>query len=240
MSPALTLAIGDLADRRILAILLRSLLLTLLIFAALGSLAVWALQGVDPCGWIGDDSCPLGLAGGSFGALALIALAIWLLFPAVALGVISAYMDRVISVVEARHYPQAAAAARPMGIARGAWLGLASALRVLLYNLIALPFYLLLLVTGIGPLILFVIVNGAAFGHDLGAMVALRHGDRISRRAWLRATRGDRWAIGAAMTALFLVPIVNLIAPILGAAAITHLHNRRTRFETLPSRNTPL
>ena len=29
------------------------------------------------------------------------------------------------------------------------------------------------------------------------------------------------------MTALFLVPFANLVAPIIGAAAITHLYNSR-------------
>ncbi|KKC27495.1 EI24 domain-containing protein, partial [Sphingomonas sp. SRS2] len=93
-------------------------------------------------------------------------------------------------------------------------------------NLVALPFYVLLLVTGIGPLILFVLVNGAAFGRDLGEMVAARHGDRASRRAWLAGSRGGRMLIGSMVTALFLVPFANLIAPVLGVAMTTHFYMR--------------
>ena len=226
MIRSLFLALGDLADPRILGILVRSLLITLLIFIGLGVLLGWALDGVDPCGWFGEGGCALGPSASSFGALLLTLLGLWLLFPAVAIGVISAYMDRIVAVVEAKHYPLAAAGARPLGLAAGAALGLRSTLRVLLYNLIALPLYLVLLVTGIGAIVAFVIVNGLAFGRDLGEMVAVRHGDRATRRAWLRATRADRALIGAAVTGIFLVPFVNLLAPVLGAAMTAHLYHR--------------
>ena len=86
--------------------------------------------------------------------------------------------------------PEAAAQARPFNTLSGIALGLRSASRVLIYNLIALPLYVVLLVTGVGTLILFVVVNGIAFGRDLGEMIASRHGDRPSRHAWLGMTRG--------------------------------------------------
>ena len=106
-------------------------------------------------------------------------------------------------------------------------MGLKSAGRVLLFNLIALPFYVMLIFTGIGPLVLFVIVNGLAFGRDLAELAAARHGDRVSRRAWLKATRGEQGLLGTLVSAMFLVPFVNLIAPIVGAAMAIHLYNRR-------------
>lgn len=226
MITAFALALGDLADRRILAILAKSLLITLAIFVGLAALTGWALTGSDSCAWIGLGSCTFGAFEGGFSALLVLALGLWFLFPAVALGVITGFMDPMIAAVEARHYPEAAALARPLGIARGLWLGLASGLRLLVYNLLAAPFYLLLLVTGVGPLLLFVAVNGAAFGRDLGLMVASRH-RRHDRRAWLRATRGDRLILGGIVTALFLLPFLNLLAPVLGAAAVTHLYHRR-------------
>jgi uncharacterized protein involved in cysteine biosynthesis len=157
----------------------------------------------------------------------LTALAIWLLFPAVALGVISAYSDQIIAAVEARHYPVALEIARPMGAIDGMLLGLRSSGRLILYNLVALPLYLLLLVTGIGTLIAFLLINGIAIGRDFGEMAAARHGDRASRHAWLRNTRGDRALIGILAAAIFLVPIANLLAPVIGAAMAAHLYHRR-------------
>jgi CysZ protein len=222
------LALDDLGDRRVLGIVGRSLVVTLLVFAAIGLLLGWALYGADPCGWWSDDdSCPLGGGTSSFGAFLLTAIGVWFLFPAIAIGVISAYMDRIVAVVEARRYPEALASARPLGVARGALLGLKSSLRVILYNLIALPFYLLLLVTGVGTVLLFVAVNGVAFGRDLGEMVAARHLDVGATRVWLRTTRGDRALTGMIVTGVFLLPIVNLLAPVLGAAMATHLFHKR-------------
>jgi len=230
MIRALFLAFDDLGDRRILAILGRSLLVTLLIFVVLGVALGVVLNGFDPCSLLSDDdSCPLGGSTSGFGAFLLTAVLGWFLFPAIAIGVISAFMDRIVAVVEARHYPAALATARPLGWAQGAWLGARSSARVILYNLIASPFYLLLLVTGVGTILLFVAVNGVAFGRDLGEMVASRHGDRASRKAWLAATRGQRAAMGAIVTGVFLVPIVNLLAPVLGAAMATHLYHGARR-----------
>lgn len=235
MLRALPLSLADLAQPRIVAILIRSLLITLLIFVLLGFLAVWALDGTDPCSLLSIDSCEMGLAASGLGALLLTALGLWLLFPAVALGVIAAYSDRVIAAVEAIHYPAAAAIARPTGWGAGLVLGLRSAVRLLLYNVVALPFYLLLLITGIGPLVLFVIVNGVAIGRDLGEMVAARHGDPALRGVWLRSTRVERAAIGIIVTAIFLIPVVNLVAPMLGATMATHLFHRDDPYRSTPS-----
>lgn len=230
MLRAVSLSFAQLGDPAIVRILVRSLAITLLLFAGLGVLLGWALTGTDPCDWVGADSCPLGASGSSLGAVLLTALALWLLFPAVALGVVSAYMDRIVHAVEARHYPDAARAARPLGVLRGALLGLRSSLRLLVYNLVALPFYILLLVTGVGTLLLFVAVNGVAFGRDLGEMVAARHLGAAETKAWLGRTKGSRAVLGAGVTALFLVPVVNLLAPVLAAAMATHLfHETRQR-----------
>lgn len=220
---------ADLADPRILGILLRSLLVTLLIFAVLGIGIGWLLDGRDICGWIGEDSCILGTPASAFGAFMLTALAMWFLFPAIALGVICAYVDRISAIIEAKHYPLAAASARPPGLVRSALIGLRSAVRVLLYNLVALPLYILLLVTGVGTLVAFILVNGIAFGRDLGEMVAARHGDRVSRREWLQGSRMGRALIGMAVTALFLIPFANLLAPILGAVMTTHYYHATAR-----------
>jgi CysZ protein len=221
----ISLSLVDLTEARILAILFRSLFVSLLIFLVLGLVAVWMLSGSDPCAWAGQ-SCELGLSASGLGALLITVVGIWLLFPAVALGVIAAYSDRIVATVEAIHYSEAAVNARPVGMARGALLGLRSAARLLLYNLVALPFYILLLVTGVGTIILFILVNGVAIGRDFGEMVAVRHGDAKLHGSWLRATRSERAAIGIIVTAIFLVPLVNLVAPLLGATMATHLFHR--------------
>jgi len=225
MLRALGLGVSDLSNGRILAILLQALAVSVVVFLFIGALLFWLLAGSDPCSLVGIDSCPLDIGTGAIGAAGLTVLAAWFLFPAVAIGVITTFADRIGAAVEERHYPEAAEEARPIGIAGGAAMGLKSAGRLILYNVVALPFYLLLLVTGIGPFILFVIVNGVAFGRDVAELAAARHGDRNSRREWLKDTRWQQHLIGVAVSILFLIPFANLLAPVIGTAAAIHLFN---------------
>ena len=225
MIRALGLAIVDLATARVLAIMLQAVAISLAFFALLAGALVWLLSGADPCVFLGLSSCPLGIGGGTIGGIVLTVLAAWFLYPAVAIAVITTFADRIAAAVEERHYPEAAKFARRTGAASGLVIGLKSAARLVLFNLVALPFYLLLLVTGVGPFILFVIVNGIAFGRDVGELAAARHGDRPSRRAWLKHSRGQQHLIGVSVSVLFLVPFANLIAPVIGIGAGIHLFN---------------
>lgn len=226
MLRAIGLAFSDLADRRVAAILVRALAISLVAFILLGGLLFWLLAGSNPCSSVGIGTCKLDRGSSGMGAVMLALLAAWFLFPAVAIMVISTFTDRIARRIEERHYPRAAGEARPIGLAGAAAMGLRSGARLIIFNLLALPFYLLLLITGVGPFVLFVIVNGIAFGRDLGEIAASRHGDRQSRRAWLKATRGEQHIIGTLVSVLFLVPFANLVAPVLGTAAAIHLFNR--------------
>lgn len=226
MLRAIGLAFADLGQPRVMAILLQALAAALFIFIVAAALIFWLLAGSDPCSSVGVSSCELDVGTGGIGAILLTLLAAWFLFPAVAIMVITTFADRISRAVEEHRYPAAAKKARPIGIGRGAVMGLRSAGRLILFNVLALPFYLLLLITGIGPIVLFIVVNGIAFGRDLAELAAARHGDRASRRAWLRATRGEQHIIGTIVSILFLVPFLNLIAPVVGTAAAIHLFNR--------------
>lgn len=214
--------LGDPAFRRILA---KSLALTFALVLSAAALAGWLLPGTNPCG-IGplDYRCEIGPGMGLVAALVVGVFGLWFLFPAIAIGVIGFFADEVVDAVEARHYP--AAASRPLPLRRSLAMALRSAGRLVLWNLLALPFYILLLVTGIGPFLLFSAVNAVALGRDLGEMVAARHLDRAGLDRWLAATRWQRAALGLVAAWLFLIPFANLLAPLLGAAAATHLFHR--------------
>jgi CysZ protein len=225
MLSAFSLALGQLGDPRIRRVLVKSLLLTLLLFVAGAALLGWLLVGSNPCG-IGplDGRCEIGGAAAPL-ALALLVAGLWFLFPPVAIGVIGFFSDEVVAAVEARFYPSAAG--RDLRFGRSLAMGLRSAGRLILWNLLALPFYLLLLVTGVGPFLLFFAVNAVALGRDLGEMVAARHLEGAALERRLAATRLSRALLGLVATWLFMVPFANLLAPVLGAAAATHLYHRR-------------
>ena len=83
-----------------------------------------------------------------------------------------------------------------------------------------------LLVTGVGTALVFFAVNAWLLGRDLGDMVAARHMPYAQLAEWRRGTRLRRFAVGAVGTGLFLVPLINLVAPVLGAALATHAFHR--------------
>lgn len=225
MMLALGRAVADLGNRRVLAIMLQALVVSIFVFVVLGGLLVWLLTGFDVCSRAGLGTCRMGAGDSIVGAAALTLLGAWFLFPAVAIAVMTGFADRIGGAVETLHYPDAAKRARPIGAARGLLIGLQSAARIVGFNVLAIPFYLLLLVTGVGPFILFVIVNGIALGRDVAELAVARHGDRPSRRAWLKETRGQQHLIGLVVSVLFLVPFANLLAPVIGVAAAIHLFN---------------
>lgn len=222
MIQALLLSIGQLGDRRILAVLAKSIAITLLVFAAIGYSLVrafgWLAALPQVAQWLGGEADTVGVIGGVVAVLLLG----WMLFRAIAVAVIGLFADEIVEAVERRHYPARATIARSPGWRRSARMALASVGRALGYNVLASPFYVLLLFTAIGPLLLFMVVNAVALGRDLGEMVAARHLPAERMPQWLATTRGSRAATGLVATALFMLPVVNLLAPILGAAFATH------------------
>lgn len=79
----------------------------------------------------------------------------------------------------------------------------------------------MLLVTGIGTAIVFWVLNAWLLGRELGDMVWLRHAQ--GEPALPQIDRATRFALGGVVAALMLVPFVNLLAPLIGAAMATHL-----------------
>ncbi|HMT44398.1 MAG TPA: EI24 domain-containing protein [Chakrabartia sp.] len=221
---ALSLTFAQLGDRRIMAVFAKSMLITLILCVLL---------------WVGLAQGVLALVQGwsaQFGdGAVLVDVIVWLLsfalamlgFRAIAMPITGLFGDEVVAAIEDRHYPQASEQAARAPLSVSVRLGLASLARVVLVNLVALPAYLFLIFTAIGPLILFVGLNAVLLGRDLAEMVAVRHLDGPERRQWLRNNRLDYALLGLAVTGLFLIPFVNLIAPIVGAGAATHMFHKR-------------
>ena len=218
MLAAFSLALGQLGDRRILAVIAKSLALTVAVFAVAAVAVYFAIAQ-----WTPTDG------NGGFVAAALVGLvlivSLWFLFRFVALAVLQLFGDEVVRAVEARHYPAAAASARALGWREELRVSLRSLGRSLGYNLLALPVALLLLVTGVGTVVVFAAVNAVLLGRELTEMAALRHRDEAGNAPL--PGFATRTALGAVVVVLLLVPFVNLLAPVLGAAAATHLVHRR-------------
>jgi CysZ protein len=211
---------GALAEGAVLRLLVKTGLLTLVIFAALGVAGFYGLDaGLASAGLEDDRGASAVLA------VAVTVIAAWLLFRVVALAVLQFFADEVVGAVERRSYPAAAEAARKLGLAEETRIALRGAARALIANLVALPFALLLLFTAIGPAVVFWAVNAWLLGRELVDMVWLRH--RPAPGAPSPVGRAERFLLGGAVAALFMVPFANLLAPVLGAAAATHLVHGR-------------
>ncbi|WP_085810684.1 EI24 domain-containing protein [Sphingomonas sp. TZW2008] len=219
MFGAFARSLAQLGDRPILAVLAKSLALTLAIFALLGAGIWWGLDI-----WLAGSRWGGTLA--SVGALVVTLHVLWLLFRAVAIAVIGLFADTVVAAVERRHYPAALARAREIPLHRAARMGIGSAARFVAINLLLAPLYLILLATGVGTAALFLGVNAWLLGRDLGDMVAARHLPPEALPGWRRATTARRFLLGLAVTLLFLVPFLNFLAPVIGAAMATHLFHR--------------
>ncbi|WP_447758223.1 EI24 domain-containing protein [Sphingopyxis fribergensis] len=215
---AFLLALKDLPHPRVLRVLAQSLALTLALLAVSGTAiffaARWALAHWN---WLGAAERDMA---GVLIVLAIVAGS-WLLFRAVAIVVVGLFADGIVADVEGRHYPGAAAEAVDVGWRQNIGLALASLVRLVGGNLLALPVYILLLVTGIGTPIFALVVNAILLGRDLEAMVLARHPGRP------RFDRPARWSMGLLSAASFVVPVANLLAPILSAAMAVHMLHLR-------------
>ena len=219
MIQALARALAQLTDRTVLAILLKVMMLTILLFALFGVAAYFGLLWLfASLGWT---------QGGLAAATAAVIIAILtglLLFRIIAIFVLNIFSDDIVDAVERRYYPELAETAKAPGYALGIRMGLASTGRALGYNIVAAPLYILLLVTGIGVPIAFFVVNGILLGRDLQDMVAARHvSDYRNLATEWSLPKVQRFVLGLIAVLLLAIPFVNFLAPVLAAAMATHL-----------------
>jgi CysZ protein len=213
---ALFLALGQIGDpafRRplILGVLGALLAIGLLAWGAVEA-AAWAAGGTGWLSWLAQ-------AGG--GAAALL-LAWWLFLP-VAAAIASQLVEPVASAVERRHYPHLPPASGASVAAQVAF-GLRFGLRLLAIQLLLLP---LLLVPVVG-FSLALLVSAHALGAGIVQQTALLRMDAPAARAAWRRMRLSGWVLGLLLALMALVPLLNLLVPVLGTAASVHLLQRST------------
>jgi CysZ protein len=220
MIQAILMAFRSLGDARVQRLLIRVILLTLLAFLVLGFALWWGMSW--GLGWIGLDRIGIGADNasvfGAFLAAATTLLSTLLLFRIIAVSITWIFADDIIDAVEDRHYPQHAMTGKRPGLVSGAGMALRSVARVIGYNLLALPVYLLLLFTGIGTAIAFLLVNALLLGRDLEDMLVARHGKEHGAMRKL-----PRLLLGLAGTVGMMVPFFNLIVPVLATATAVHM-----------------
>ena len=217
-------ALSQIGDRRFRGVLLGGIALSLALLTGLSVALVWLarwLVGPDvDLPWIGTVTWIDDAAGWATVPVVLVG-SVFLMVP-VASAFTGLFLDRIAAAVEARHYPTLPPA-RPQPWSEAlresaGFLGL-----VILVNLLALIAYLIL-----APFALFIFwgVNGFLLGREYAQMVALRRMPRAEAAGWRARHRARIWALGVVMAIPLSVPVLNLLVPVIGAAAFTHQFHR--------------
>jgi uncharacterized protein involved in cysteine biosynthesis len=217
MIRAVALALSQLDDpafRRPLlwGVLGAALSIALLVWGAIAG-AAWLAGGTGWLSWLAQ-------AGGGLAALVLA----WWLFLPVAAAIASQLVEPVAAAVERRHYPHLPPP-RGASVAAQIAFGLRFGLKLLALQLVLLP---LLFVPVVG-FALAVVVSAHALGSGMVQQTALLRVDvPQARQAW-RRLRWPGWGLGLLLAAMALVPLLNLLVPVLGTAASVHLLQRSTK-----------
>lgn len=211
-------ALRQLTDPAMRRALLVSVGLSLLVFVLVWLGVAWALAHFTlfQTGWLETAIDVLG-------GVATLAVS-WFLFPAVVSTTTGFFLDGVAEAVERRHYPMLPPArAQPLPEMLGSSAKFFATLLVL--NIVVLLFLL------IPPLFPFVFygVNGYLLGREYFEVVAARRLDPSAARALRRRHSRTMFAAGVLLALLLTVPLVNLLAPLLGTAAMVHLFTKMQR-----------
>lgn len=192
-----------------------------LVLTALALIAATAAAGwVTPLVWESEWSWLNTLIEWAVG-LAAIWLGFILFVPLSALFV-GLFLDSVVDAVEARYYPHRRAGP-PLGVVKAGWLGLRLAAAVLVFNVAALPLYLLTFWIPFAAIAIFYGINAYLLGWGFYDLIATRHMEARDAARHRRTIRTDLLLSGLLITFLFTVPVLNLGAPILGAAFFVHI-----------------
>lgn len=223
---AVSRAIAQLPDPRFRGVLLRGIGITLatliaavfVVFHAVGWMVgdTVTLPWFGTVGWIDDAASWLSVP-------VMLLFSVFLMTP-VASAIISVFLDEVAQAVEDRHYP-ALPPASPVSLSDGLMDSLGFFGTMILANLLALILYLFFI--PLAPFI-FWALNGFLLGREYFTLAAIRRVGRAEARRLRRRHMLTIWVTGIVMAVPLTVPIVNLLVPVLGAAAFTHVFHGLT------------
>lgn len=214
-------ALGVIFDPAFRSVVVKSLLLTLVLFALLFYGAQYGLAHVPQFHWAWLNTVLDWIA--SF----LVLVILYFLGAPVAALFASLFLDEIAGAVEKECYP-----ADPPSAGTPFWRGLVAGLRlsfwVILLSLVLLPFNFL--VPGFGTAAS-IAVNGWLLGREFFELAALRHLSMSAASALRRRHTGGVWLAGIVLAALAAVPFINFFAPLFGAAFMVHLYKRYSHEE---------
>ena len=160
----------------------------------------------------------------SAGFWAVVAVGSYFLFPGIVTMVMSVLADQIAGAVEEEYYPNRPGT-RKVPVSDVMWSAAKLTMLMVFINLLAaIPYLILFFVTAsTGALALFIAINGYLLGREYYEMVAIRHVNQRAVTTSRITHSGKIFVVGAMIAGMFLVPFLNILAPIIGAAMMTHI-----------------
>jgi uncharacterized protein involved in cysteine biosynthesis len=183
-----------------------ALLTLVLVFIGVGALVTWLSD--TGYAWLDRTFQVLGGLG--------TAVLSWFLFPAIVVAVSSIFLERVVDATEDRYYPHLPPP-RQVPLAQSVPSALKLLGASLVLNLLAMPAYFVPLLN----IPVWLALNGYLIGREYAELVASR---RVGPAIATRLRRDHRlvfWLAGTVIALLLAVPLLNLVAPVIGAAFMT-------------------
>jgi len=228
MIGAVVLSFAQLGDPRIRRVVWWVLIITMAISALLIAGASIALGSLELVG-ISFIDWAIAVLGGL--AAAFVA---WMLFPVIASELVFVFLDEIADAVEARHYPDLPKV-KPASMWRYTGAGIRLAIVMGVFNLLILPISFIPVIQVIYPFLYFTI-NGLLLGREYLEVVGPRRISFKEVRALRRRHRFKVFVSGVVIALLFLIPVFNLVAPIVATAFMVHVFHDLRRAEAARSR----
>lgn len=217
-------AIGQIGDSRFMRVLALGVGLTIALLFAFTVVFAWTIGLVVPDSfsipWIGEITWIDNLASWAVIPL-MIGASIFLMVP-VASAFTGIFLDSIADAVEAKYYPgQSPVSHVPFSESIAETLKFLGLLLVV--NIAAL--IVALIFAPFAPLI-FWGVNGLMLGREYATLVARRRLQPDQVRNFRKRHSMTIWLAGICMAVPLTIPVMNLVVPIIGVAAFTHLFHR--------------
>lgn len=149
-------------------------------------------------------------------------------FPSTVMLVSGLFLDKVVSAVEHKHYPESGDV-HLQTISSVIRASLTLLVVGILMNLMLLPVYLItFFIPGLN-LLIFYLLNGYLLGREFYDMVAGRHLPPAKIREIRRANWWQITSAGIIIAVLTTIPGLNLIAPVAATAFMVHIFHRTWR-----------
>lgn len=152
-----------------------------------------------------------------FGGSLIVLVLGWFLFPAICTAIMGLFIENMASRIEQDNYPDLPQP-RVITLAEQLKQLLSSLKRTLGLNLLCAPLYL---IPGVN-LLAYGLVNGKLLAREYFFSIAQRHLEPAEVAALYTAQKWPIYQRGLLISALFVLPGINLFAPVLATGIMTH------------------